>query len=265
MNIEELRQKPHLSASGVNDYLDCGLLYKFARIDKVKPEFTSDALLFGSAIHKALEEFYKAKMSKQTLPLAQLLQSFESHWNQTVRSTANIQYKEGDDAQSLMIKGKEILSTYYQESPKDGFKVLATELAFAFNLDGLDIPIIGVMDLVEEDGNSLIITDFKTSARAYSSDEVNKSMQLTIYYMAAKQYGFVAQEILLRFDCLIKTKKPKFEQYYAIRTEEDEQRTAKKILSVWEGIQKGVFTPNDSSWKCNGCSYKSHCNQWFRN
>ena len=41
------------------------------------------------------------------------------------------------------------------------------------------MPIIGAVDLVEQDhAGTIIITDFKTSARAYSNDEVDRSFQL---------------------------------------------------------------------------------------
>ncbi len=33
MVLYELRQKPHLSASSIGDYIDCGMLYKFGRVD----------------------------------------------------------------------------------------------------------------------------------------------------------------------------------------------------------------------------------------
>ena len=33
MELQELRKAVHLSASAINDYLDCGLLFKFGRID----------------------------------------------------------------------------------------------------------------------------------------------------------------------------------------------------------------------------------------
>ena len=49
-----------------------------------------------------------------------------------------------------------------------------------------------------------------------------------------------------------------------IRTAEDEQRMLKKIIQVWDGINKGVFVPNDTSWKCNNCSYKNACDDWFK-
>ena len=55
MGIQELRKTPHLSASSINSYLECGLQYKFSRIDKIKPAFTADALVYGSTIHKAIE------------------------------------------------------------------------------------------------------------------------------------------------------------------------------------------------------------------
>ena len=120
------------------------------------------------------------------------------------------------------------------------------------------------MDLVEEDSSgTIIITDFKTSARAYSADEVDKNMQLTIYQLAAKANGYSDREILLRFDTLIKTKTPKFEPYWTSRDEVAERRVIKKIVQAWKGISKGVFIPNDTSWKCNNCFYKQACDEWF--
>ncbi|MCK5679204.1 hypothetical protein KAI46_00150, partial [bacterium] len=76
-----------------------------------------------------------------------------------------------------------------------------------------------------------------------------------------KQYP--DREILLKLDALIKTKKPRFEQFYTFRDDFDEQRVVKKILAVWNGIQKEVFIPNEESRYCFSCEYKSHCNNWF--
>ena len=35
MNLTKLRDQPHLSVSSISDYLDCGLMFKFGRIDKL--------------------------------------------------------------------------------------------------------------------------------------------------------------------------------------------------------------------------------------
>jgi putative RecB family exonuclease len=37
----------------------------------------------------------------------------------------------------------------------------------------------------------------------------------------------------------------------------------RKYVKVWEGIQAGIFIPNDTSWKCPSCSYKNACDAWF--
>ena len=53
----------------------------------------------------------------------------------------------------------------------DKFNILAIEEPFSFQIPGVEVPIIGAMDLIEEDeSQTLIITDIKTSGRSYSAD-----------------------------------------------------------------------------------------------
>jgi len=264
MNIMELRKKPHLSASAINDYIDCSLQYKFGRIDRLKPEFTSDALIFGTVIHKVLDQFHQEKLMGNRMTLEEMQESFEKHWTAATKGKHDIKYANGKTGESLLLEGKDLLATYYDKFPGDNFKILAIEEAFSFNLPDLPLPIIGVFDLIEEDeSDTIIIVDWKTAGKAYSRDDVDKNPQLTLYQMATKANGFKDREILLRFDCMIKTKTPKFEQYYSTRSETDERRMQKKILQVWDGISKGVFIPNDGHWKCKGCGYQTACKQWF--
>ena len=268
MDISELRKEPHLSSSSINDYIDCGLLYKLGRIDKLPPEFGSSDLEFGSAIHKVLEAYYRHKMEETNLSVKDLHKIFEKAWKEITENKRDIRYSEGKDFGTLLLEGKELLTVCYNKIQNNHqFKVIAVEEPFSFNLEGCPVPIIGAIDLIEEDeSDTLIITDWKTSGRAYGNDEVDRNFQLTLYQMAAKANGYSDREILLKFDCLIKTKTPKFEPYYTTRSEIDEIRAAKKIIEVWNGISKGVFIPNDgsSNWKCKGCAYKKACDEWFR-
>ena len=267
MDISELRKKPHLSASSINDYVDCSLMYRFGRIDKLSPEFRSDALEFGAVIHRVLAEHYQQKMMGNVLSAKDLHQLFEKDWKETAEGKEEIRYSEGKDFGTFLLAGKELLTVYFNKISGDQFKVVAIEEGFSFNLEGVPVPILGYIDLVEEDDSgTIIITDFKTSSRAYSNDEVDRNFQLTLYQIATKSSGYSDRELLLRFDCLIKTKTPKFEQYYTTRSEMDEKRAARKIAEVWKGIEKGVFIPNDgsSNWKCKGCNYKKACDDWFQ-
>ena len=264
MILSELRQMPHLSISSINTWIDCGLMYRFGKIDKIPIEFKADALEFGTVIHLVLGEYYEAKMIGDRMSLKDVHQSFEEHWHRVAEGRTDIKYAKDKDCETLLMEGKDLLTAWYMKLPDDNFKVLGIEEAFSFYIPGIEIPLIGAMDLIEEDeAGTIIITDFKSSKKSYSVSEIDQNQQLTTYQIAAKANGYADREILLRIDCLIKTQKPKFQQYYTIRTEIDEIRLIRKIKQVWDGISKGVFVPNDTSWKCKNCSYKTACDEWF--
>jgi hypothetical protein len=75
-SILEMRKQPHLSASSIKAYLDCGLYYKFSRVDKLARTHTSDNLLFGSTIHKVLADYNQEKVIGNYMGLEDLTQLF---------------------------------------------------------------------------------------------------------------------------------------------------------------------------------------------
>jgi putative RecB family exonuclease len=266
MELSILRRKPHLSASSIGTYVDCSLQYYFSYVQRLPMEFVSDALEFGSAIHLTLADFYRAKMVGDRMLLKDVHESYKQHWTNRVKDRSDIAYANQKDFQSYLIEGADLLTAWFNKLPDDSFEVIGVEEAFSFNLPGISAPIIGAIDLLESDeSGALIITDFKTSARSYSVDEVDRNQQLTLYQMAMKRNGHVGHEILLKFDTLIKTKNPKCESYWTTRSETDEIRMERKIRQVWSGISKCVFVPNDTSWKCPRCHHRNVCDEWFLN
>jgi len=266
-SILEMRKQPHLSASSIKSYLDCGLYYKFSRIDKLERTHTSDNLLFGSTIHKVLADYNQEKVIGNYMGLEDLTELFSQYWKEAVDNTDNILYSKGKSFESLLEQGKELIKTYMSQAPRDQYEVIAVEEPFAFTIDGMELPIIGVMDVVERDENdTVIISDYKTVGTSTTINEVHSNFQLTVYSIAARMNGYADREIVLKLDCLVKTKTPRFEQVYTSRNRDDEHRAVKKIKEVYNGIQKGVFIPNaDGSWKCNTCEYKVYCDDWFKN
>ena len=263
MSFKELYKGPHLSASSIGKYIDCGLLYRFSKIDKLKPEFVPDVLLFGSAIHWAIAHINQGRKVGSLLDLPDILGCFEEKWTSSINKTPNVKYSKGKSFEYLLNEGKRLLTAYFNNGVDDGFKVVSIEEPFSFTIPGLSVPIIGITDCIEEDDSgTIIITDYKTKSKAYSEKEIDSDMQLTLYQMAMKAGELKDREIMVRFVALIKTKVPKVEQYWAIRTELEERRLAKKAIHVWAGISKGVFIPNDGHWKCINCSYKTACREW---
>jgi putative RecB family exonuclease len=241
-------------------------MYKFSRIDNLRPDFLSDNLIFGSCIHRILAEFNQEKMMGNILSSDEIENMFKTDWEKSAKDNLDIQYSKGNTYRTLLNQGVKMLQEFMKRVPENDATIIAIEEPFIMRIEGLDIPLIGIMDLVEEDEDgTLTITDYKTSKRSMAISEVDSNFQLTVYYTAAKANGYADREINLKFDCLIKTRTPKFEQIYTERSSDHSAKAIKKIKLVWDGIQKGVFIPNDTSWRCHGCSYKSYCDEWFQN
>jgi len=151
---------------------NAGFLYKLGRIDHIPMEFRSDSLEFGSAVHLVLADFYQEKMAGNNLLLKDIHALFEQYWGRW-EASPEIAYSKGKDFETLLMEGKELLSTWYDKLPEDCFTVLSIEEPFSFSIPSIPLPIIGATDLIEEDEDgTIIITDWKTSGRSYSNDEV---------------------------------------------------------------------------------------------
>jgi putative RecB family exonuclease len=265
MDLKTLRQQPHLSASSISAYIDCSLQYYFSRVKKVPIEFVPDNLAFGTAIHATLADYYRAKMTGNRFMQKDVHSLFRQHWRKEAEGRGEmINYAEGKDYNSYIHEGIDLLNAWFAYTPDDNFTVIGIEEAFSFQSPNLPIPIIGAMDLIQADSaGTVVITDFKTANKSYTTDLVNQNMQMTVYQLACKSNGYADREILLKLDCLIKTKTPKFESYWTTRNETDEKRLIRKAQKIWNAISNAAFVPNDTSWKCKGCQYKQACDRWF--
>jgi putative RecB family exonuclease len=130
-------------------------------------EFVAAELEFGTVIHKVLEEFYRAKMIGEKLLLKDLHEQFKTLWKKSATERQDILYQEGQNAETLAMLGVDLLTAWHSKLQEDNFQVIGVEKIFSFNLFGIPAPVIGAIDLVEQDeSGALIITDFKTSSRS---------------------------------------------------------------------------------------------------
>ena len=97
ININELRTVPHLSASAVSDYVGCGLHYRFRRIDKVEPEFTSANLKLGTLIHKVLADYYMEKKVGGKLSQQDLHSVFEQYCRRELEENDEVEFEDEAD------------------------------------------------------------------------------------------------------------------------------------------------------------------------
>lgn len=264
MDIKELRMQPHLSFSAVNEYLMCGLKYRFSRIDRIQPEFTPDVMIFGKVIHRVCEAYNYECLMGEIPPLPTLVSVFETCWDKAVESEHTVKYSRGKDYQTLRKDGAAMTKEFYENRIADKHQIIAIEEPFSLEIGDLPYPFIGVIDLIEMDNaGGLIITDYKTAGKAYTKAQTDENMQLTLYQIAMRENGYSEIDIRLKLDVLVKTKEPKFQRCPTFRTDEDIQRFLKVIKLAYHGITQEVFIPTTTGWMCNNCQFKSHCQEFL--
>ena len=124
---------------------------------------------------------------------------------------------------SHLVLGRALLQKFYEEvHPRN---VEGVEYPFAVTLpnpntgDPLDVSLVGVIDLIEsDDEGNLIIAELKTSSKRYAESQGENQLDGMIYVYAKDQLGFrtTSAETLIRYDVLVKTKSPAFQQIYCV-------------------------------------------------
>jgi putative RecB family exonuclease len=246
------------SVSQIQAYLACPLKYRFQYLDKLPKAFRPAALSFGSSIHAAVEHFHRERMVGRTPEAAEILRIFDADW--FAQNTEALLFPPGETKESLAERGKAMLSVYLREAGTS--KAVAVEEPFQLDLadpetgEVLDVPLRGIVDLVEEDGT---LVDLKTAARAMPQEDIERHLQLSTYALASLLKGGSIPK--LRLDVLLKTKQPRLERHPASRSLQDLSWTAQLIKRCVWAIESGHFYPNPS-WRCSECEFFGPCQRW---
>ncbi len=119
--------------------------------------------------------------------------------------------------------------------------------------------VTGRMDIQE---GSRSIRDLKVSGRSPSSDEADRSLQLTVYAMACAQLdGRIPDHLYL--DYLVHTVQPRVVKLETTRGRHQFYAVEERVKAAVAAIESGCFVPADPGWwGCNSvyCPYFHGCN-----
>lgn len=157
----ERLQQYSMSVTHLNNYLKCPLKFYYQNFLQV-PSAKNSAMAFGSAIHNALEQFYKEMLAnEETFPTKEeLLQIAERKlYGQEDSFTAKEYQQKLDYIQEFIPK-------YYDNYIENWTKnvVLEKRLYGVFE----NIELNGALDKIEFNGNAVNIVDYKTGQHATS-------------------------------------------------------------------------------------------------
>ena len=102
--------------------------------------------------------------------------------------------------------------------------------------------------------------ELKTSSKRYADSQGENQLDGLIYAYAMHKLGFrtTGVETLIRYDVLVKTKSPAFQQIYFNKTPQDYGRLARWIQEVLQAMDRESFFPN-FGWACQNCQFRSRC------
>ena len=264
--LTQLRAGLHFSASALRTFLTCPMKFRFQYVQGAEPAFRPSSLLLGSAVHKALAAHHLAVQAARPIASADVQAAFEEALERETRPGGiPLQYREGEDPDSLRATGNGLIDVYLREAQLG--TIVAVEQPFQANLadprtgEVLDPKFVGVFDLVEVDEEGTVsIAEIKTAARRWSTGQVNLDLQGTLYVEAAVQSGLVPnnQEALIRYDVLVKNKKPVLDRQYAVRMPGDRQLAMGIAVDALQAIEREAFYRNPG-WTCDGCPFRRAC------
>ncbi len=233
---------PHLSHSRINRYLQCPEQYRLYYLENLRPRFPSASLVFGQVLHEALASFFR----NGTDPV----ESFLKSWRDAKQ--ADLTYSDRESWEKLQNAGQGLLKKFLTEEVSKLGQIEAAERPFELDITNLDVPFVGVIDLIASVDGKRTVVDFKTSGSSYDEHEAALSDQLTAYQLAEPAAERAALCVL------IKTKEPRIEWHLSTRTGEQLIEYLGKARLIASEIKASQFYKRPGKW-CAWCDYLPVC------
>ncbi len=246
------RRLLRLDAHGVDDYLTCPLKYRYSHILNI-PVMRHHLVVYGSALHEAVAQFFTRRLQGHEMNEAELLQAFERAW-----SSEGFLTREHEELR--LAQGRQTLHRFYTQQQTTPERPTLIEEKFKFRLD--ELLVVGRWDRVDRQGEEAVIIDYKSSEvrdQAAADRRTRESLQLLIYALAWRILnGRLPSRVELRFLETGVTGQARF-------SEPDLERAKAFLHEAAQGIRAGAFRARPQEFACHWCAFQSICPFAFKN
>jgi DNA helicase-2/ATP-dependent DNA helicase PcrA len=235
-----------LSFRQIDDYRTCPLKYKYIHRLRV-PLLTHHRVIYGSAVHKAVQAYFVARLAGHAFSEDDLVAAFRGAW-------VSEGFLSREHEELRREAGEAALRRFHREETAHPWAPTGVEKEFAFYVDRTKVA--GRYDLVIDQGGDVVILDFKTGDvpdLKTAQQRAKESLQLDIYALAhLKTSGRLPARVELRFleSGLVGGKAP---------TPEEARATEDEIREVASLIRRLEFTARPSYRACAPCPFRDIC------
>lgn len=259
---ERLTGRRYLSWSQVSLYRSCPLRFAFHYVEGIPEETVSSSLVFGSGIHAAIQFHHEELLAGNPPPtIGSLMDAYRSVW--IGFEDREVRFGKDEDEASLTDLAVKLLETFRASdvaTPKGNVIGIEEEIVTPL-IPGVP-DLLARLDLVVDEPDSLVITDFKTSRTRWSAEQAEHSAdQLLLYAESARQL-MPDKQVRLQFVVLTKTKTPTIEVHKVALSRPKTNRNLRVLERIWHSIEQQNFYPAPSPMQCPTCPYRRQCGSW---
>ena len=274
--ITNLLAKFEMNVTALNSYLNCPLGFYYKNLIRI-PSGKNEATEFGSAIHYALERFFRqvsipenqtgweSDKGKTFPPADVLVSDFTWYMN---RHKENFTREAFD---RRIEYGEEVLKNYHNKYIDNWSMVVSVER----NIRGVvvnGVPLKGKLDKLEFNGKDVNVVDYKTG-------DIEKAMpkmkpphekepnggdywrQAVFYKLLIDNYTSKDWKVIsTEFDFIEPDKKKDYRKEKIIITPADTETVTQQISLVWEKIQSRDFYTGCGKENCHWCNFVKNNN-----
>ena len=269
-------KKLRLSATQLENYKVCPTQYLVRhrlKLRQILPLEDRYSLVFGSAVHAALETFFQGTGD-----------SFEELFRKSLESISN-ELTEGSPLYTIMLEQFHQVAHHFVSLEKE----LKQQFRFTRNI-GLEKPFEmqienflfnGKIDrIIEREDNSQLLIDYKTGTVDFTPNHIESGdhYQALLYLLSLKLKGETAvagvlfydlkrgelKRGILNEDFCPKEVKQSLTRGHVLKSEQFESLLAKgkeNLLRISAAIENGEFSPTPSPLACERCEAQTFCRQ----
>ena len=243
--LSDRKDNLRLSRAQIDDYHTCPQKYYLTHIVKI-PLMENQALMFGTAIHAALNHHFSRKALGQELSLELLISDYKAAFR-------NVGFITREHEEQRLRSGIEVLTKFFQEDQID--HRLPAEIESSFEFCQGQIKVNGRYDLIYKENGITEICDFKTGNVATQKDadrRIKESTQMQMYALAwQKKFSEIPKTTLYFIESGLRAE--------IIYNQKDLDKTEQMIEEVAEGICKQNFIAKPDLRSCQFCAFSQIC------
>ena len=251
-----------LSVTHLNNYLSCPLKFYFQNLVQV-PNGKNETMTFGSAIHWALEKYFRPLPEGNDFPdQSQLISDFDWYMLKNREAFTKEQFERRTEY------GHKIIPAYYHRYINHWHKIVALEKNIN-NVEVNGIPIKGMIDKIEFFGRDVNVVDYKTgsyeNAKKKMDGPTEKDPNGGDYWRQAVFYKILIDNykvsdwnvISTEFD-FVEPVKDVYAKSKIMILPQDVAFVTKQIETVYGKIMNQEFNTGCGKKDCNWCNFVKH-------